>query len=138
MSETFFPGEAEWVTSHYNDVPNETVEFCGDIAGKSVLDLGCGDMVTDFGLLLKNVGKITGLDLDERNPDHLLRVVERLQRQQINPPGDYARRLTYLHYDGLNFPFADEEFDFVFFWSAFEHISDVPSPSFAVRWGREG
>ena len=27
----FIPGEAEWVTSHFHDVPRETVEFCGDI-----------------------------------------------------------------------------------------------------------
>jgi SAM-dependent methyltransferase len=60
-------------------------------------------------------------------------VIERLQRQQINPPGDYARRITYLHYDGLNFPFADEEFDFVFSWSAFEHISDVPRVLTEIR-----
>jgi ubiquinone/menaquinone biosynthesis C-methylase UbiE len=133
MSETFFPGEAEWVTSHYYDVPNQTVEFCGDIAGKSVLDVGCGDMVTDFGLMVKNVHKLTGLDLDERNPDHILRVIERLQRQQINPPGEHASRITYLHYDGLTFPFADEEFDFVFSWSAFEHIGDVPRVLAEIR-----
>jgi SAM-dependent methyltransferase len=123
----FIPGEAEWVRSHYYDVPNETVEFCGDLSGKSVLNLGCGEMLTDFGLLNQNVKQIVGLDLDDRHPDHLLGVVEKLQRNEITPPEDYAGRILYRHYDGVKFPFADGEFDLVFSWSAFEHVTDVPA-----------
>ena len=133
MSGKFIPGEVEWVTSHYYDVPNETVEFCGDIAGKSVLNLGCGEMLTDFGLLNQNVKQIVGLDLDDRHPNHLLAVVEKLQRNEITPPEDYASRIAYQHYDGVKFPFADGQFDFVFSWSAFEHVNDVPAVLAEIR-----
>jgi SAM-dependent methyltransferase len=129
----FIPGEAEWVSSHYYDVPRETVEFCGDIAGKSVLNLGCGEMLTDFGLLNMNVKQIVGLDLEDRPPDHLLAAIAKLQRNNISPPQDYASRITYQHYDGLHFPFRDSQFDFVFSWSAFEHVTDVPAVLAEVR-----
>jgi len=133
MSGKFIPGEVEWVTSHYYDVPNETVEFSGDLTGKSVLNLGCGEMLTDFGLLNLNVKQVVGLDLDDRHPDHLLGVVEKLQRNGITPSEDYAGRIAYRHYDGVKFPFADGEFDFVFSWSAFEHVSDVPAVLAEIR-----
>ncbi len=133
MSGKFIPGETEWVTSHYYDVPRETAEFCGGIAGMSMLNLGCGEMLTDFGLLNQNVKQIVGLDLDPRPPEHLNAVIEKLERHDISPPKDYAERITYQHYDGLHFPFADGQFDFVFSWSAFEHVSDVPAVLAEIR-----
>jgi SAM-dependent methyltransferase len=133
MSYAFIPGEAEWINSHYYGVPQETIEFCGDIAGKRVLNLGCGEMLADFGLLAQNVKQIIGLDIEHKHPDHLLRVIEKLQRHQIQPPEDYASRIIYQHYDGVTFPFADGEFDFIFSWSAFEHVSDVPRVLSEIR-----
>lgn len=133
MSGKFIPGEAEWVNSHYHDVPRDTVEFCGTLKGKTVLNLGCGEMLTDFGLLNQGVRHITGLDLDERPANHLETAIEKLQRHGIKPPRDYISRIEYRHYDGIKFPFEDGAFEFVFSWSAFEHVRDVPAVLGEIR-----
>src|SRR5271166_299980 len=127
MAPQFIPDEAEWVRSHYHDVPLETLEFCGDISGKTVLNLGCGELLTDFGLLGLNVKQILGLDLDEKSPDHLDTVAKKLQQHGIQPARDYRTRIAYQCYGGEKFPFDDSQFDFVFSWSAFEHVLNVPA-----------
>lgn len=133
MCDTFIPEAAAWVSSHYYDVPNETVEFCGSIAGATVLNLGCGEMLTDFGLLRHDVKKVTGLDLDNRTSDHLELVAKKLQQNGILPAADYQDRLAYRFYDGQKFPFGDGEFDFLFSWSAFEHVHNVPRVLSEIR-----
>ncbi|MGA8581385.1 MAG: hypothetical protein WB579_22035, partial [Bryobacteraceae bacterium] len=82
---TFIPSEAEWIRSHYYDVPRQTVEFCGDLSGKCMLNLGCGEMLTDFGLLAQGVAQIVGLDLHRRAPDHLEAAAEKLRKHGIVP-----------------------------------------------------
>jgi|ERR1017187_227188 SAM-dependent methyltransferase len=129
----FIPGEEEWIRSHYYDVPQQTVEFCGDIAGKCVLNLGCGEMLTDVGLLNKGVKRIVGLDLHEKPAQYLEDVVEKLRRHGIAPPDDYGSRIAYRWYGGTAFPFDDGEFDLVFSWSAFEHVHDVPAVLSEIR-----
>ncbi len=124
---TFIPSEAEWIRSHYYDVPRQTVEFCGDLSGKCMLNLGCGEMLTDFGLLAQGVAQIVGLDLHRRAPDHLEAAAEKLRKHGIVPPGDYKMRIVYRCYEGTRFPFDDGQFEFVFSWSAFEHVRDVPA-----------
>lgn len=133
MSEAFIPDASAWVRSHFFDVPNETAEFCGSIAGATVLNLGCGEMLTDFGLLRHDVKKIVGLDLDSREADHLELVANKLQHHGILPAADYRERLAYRFYDGQDFPFGDGEFDFVFSWSAFEHVHHVPRVLSEIR-----
>ncbi len=123
----FVPDQDEWIRSHYFDVPQQTVEFCGDIAGKCVLNLGCGEMLTDFGLLQRGAKQIVGLDLDEKPPRHLEVAAEKLRQHGIDPPGDYNSRIAYRRYGGTKFPFDDGQFEFIFSWSAFEHVRDVPA-----------
>jgi SAM-dependent methyltransferase len=66
-----------------------------------------------------------GLDIDD-NPDGWLeRVAAKIAAQGMDLPGDYAERLSYTCYGGTEFPFADAAFDFIFSWSAFEHIPDM-------------
>jgi SAM-dependent methyltransferase len=126
MSTRFIPAETDWIRSHYYDVPQQTAEFCGDIKGACILNLGCGEMLTDFGLLNIGVNQVIGLDLHERDPEHLRRVADKLRKSKLTIPKDYASRISYRHYDGVTFPFSDSEFDFIFSWSAFEHVRDVP------------
>lgn len=133
MTDQFIPSAAAWISSHYFDVPNEVVEFCGSIAGATILNLGCGEMLTDFGLLGKEVKSIAGLDLHERPSSHIESVAQKLRTHGIIPPDDYQSRLSYVHYGGTDFPFEDGQFDVVFSWSAFEHIHDVPSVLSEVR-----
>src|SRR5271165_3171551 len=122
----FVAEEKEWIRSHYFSVPEQIVEFCGDLRGKSILDVGCGDMLGTFGLLPLGVQQVTGLDLAGKRQVDLARVRERITQQEIKDPANYAERLRYVEYDGAHFPFEDESFDIVVSWSAFEHITDVP------------
>jgi SAM-dependent methyltransferase len=133
LASKFIPEELEWLTSHYSDVPQQTLDFCGDISGATVLNLGCGEMLTDFGLLNLNVREIVGLDLHEKSSAHLHIVAQKLRDHGIAVPQDYEDRLSYRHYDGVRFPFEDSRFDFVFSWSAFEHVNQVETVLSEIR-----
>lgn len=122
----FIPPEREWVHSHYFSVPDQIAYFCGDLRGTDVLDIGCGEMLSDFGLLRLGMQRVTGLDLIGKREIDFTGVADRLQRNGIAPCPDYASRLRFVAYDGLHFPFADESFDAIVSWSAFEHVADVP------------
>lgn len=126
MVKQFVPGEKEWIHSHYFAIPEMIAYFCGDMRGARVLDVGCGEMLANFGLLPLGVQEVTGLDLQGRWTADLPRVRDRVQDQGIEVSPRYAEVLRYVEYDGLRFPFEDQSFDIVISWSAFEHIADVP------------
>jgi len=122
----FVPEENEWLRSHFFSIPDVIASFCGDMRGNSVLDVGSGEMLADFGLLPLGVRHVTGLDLAGKGTVNLQDVYERLARHQIPVSPRYAESLRYVEYDGSHFPFDDETFDVIVSWSAFEHVWDVP------------
>lgn len=83
-------------------------------------------MIADVGLLSLDVSHITGLDVLRADRNIEEGAAQEVVRAGFPVPGDYATRLKYVPYDGSTFPFPDDSFDFVFSWSAFEHIQDVP------------
>jgi SAM-dependent methyltransferase len=129
----FVPIENTWIHSHYYYIPETVAQFCGDIRGTSVLDVGSGEMLADFGLLPLGARHISGLDLAGKRSVVLSQVCDRLTQQGIAVSPDYEERLRYIEYDGLNFPFEDEAFDIVYSWSAFEHIANVPDVLREIR-----
>jgi len=123
----FVPEMDEWVRSHYYGAVEETANFCGDIfRGNSVLNVGCGEMLTDFGLLRLGPTSITGIDISPQPPGHFEQVRSKLAASGIHVPPDADGRLRFVCYDGENFPFPDAHFKLIFSWSAFEHIENVP------------
>jgi ubiquinone/menaquinone biosynthesis C-methylase UbiE len=124
----FIPNEGSWIHSHYVAIPEMISYFCGDLRGSHVLDVGCGDMMSSFGLLPLGVGRVTGLDLagSREKEFDLAQVRDRLRRNNIAVSASYAEVLRYVEYDGLHFPFEDASFDVIVSWSAFEHIANVP------------
>jgi ubiquinone/menaquinone biosynthesis C-methylase UbiE len=123
----FIPEMDEWVASHVFTVVDDTVHFSGDIiGGAKVLNVGCGEMLTDFGFLRLNPRSITGIDVTGRPDDHLEQVAQKLRKHGIEVPENYREKISFVLYDGENFPMQDAEFDTVFSWSAFEHVADVP------------
>ena len=122
---SFIPDRDTWVRSHFIDVPRETVEFCGDISGTVTLNLGCGDMLADFGLLGQQVKRIIGLDISYRSSNFVQLAAQALRAKGFEIPESHSSRLSYCRYDGEGFPFKDGSFDFIFSWSAFEHVGSV-------------
>jgi SAM-dependent methyltransferase len=124
---SFLPSWQGWIESHINFIPRETAAFCGDLAGVEMLDIGGGDMIADIGLLTLGIKHITTLDVLERDWDIVEHAATEVRKAGFPVADDYASRLKYLTYDGARFPFPDNQFDFVYSWSAFEHIPDVPA-----------
>jgi ubiquinone/menaquinone biosynthesis C-methylase UbiE len=129
----FLPDWNHWVSSHIVYIPRETAAFCGDLSGVTMLDVGCGDMIADMGLLNLGVKHIIGIDVLVRDWDVKETAARCVREAGFDVPANYASRLTYMSYDGRAFPFPDDSFDFVFSWSAFEHIPDVPALLREVR-----
>jgi len=124
---SFLPGLQGWIESHINFIPRETSSFCGDLSGVEMLDIGGGDMIADIGLLPLGIKHITTIDVLDRGWDVVQHAAKEIRKAGFPVADDYLLRLKYLTYDGIRFPFPDNHFDFVYSWSAFEHIPDVPA-----------
>ena len=125
IDEKFIPEEAEWIRSHYIDCINQTCEFSGfDFEQAVMLDVGCGDCLTTYGFLNLPIKKLVGLDIIKEREKHLNDLPNRIANAGLEPPKEIDR-FKHVYYDGRNFPFGEETFDFVFSWSAFEHVGDV-------------
>ena len=90
-----------------------------DIAGKSVLDVGCGVGGVDIALVRDHgAASVLGIDIKQPVIDH---AVARAEREGLSD------RITYQKVTPGPFPFADERFDVVFSKDAMIHIPDKPA-----------
>lgn len=110
-----------WLESHYVEVTERITRACGRVDGKTVLDVGAGEMLTDFALAAEGA-RVTGLDLAPE--DHRVdKAFHRLLEGGFNPRTDYAERVDYKPYDGVRFPFENSSFDLVISVGVFEHVA---------------
>ncbi|NNM75074.1 class I SAM-dependent methyltransferase [Enterovirga aerilata] len=121
----FIPPLDTWVTSHYVGVPTETIEAIGSIEGKRILDVGCGDLLTAFGLLNHGAAEVVGLDIKDLPEILVDDTVKRLAASGYEDARFDRPRLTPLTFDGRHIPFDDSSFDVVFSWGVFEHVVGV-------------
>lgn len=128
QAQKFMPAEQQWVYDHFVNVVEEFTDFCGSdtnsLKQKHLLDIGCGDCITDYGMLRLPFASITGLDIVPEEAKMLPALPDRIRKAGLKPPVDVSR-FKHVHYDGVDFPFDDKSFDIVFSWSAFEHVADV-------------
>ncbi|MFP6745306.1 MAG: methyltransferase domain-containing protein [Alphaproteobacteria bacterium] len=90
-----------------------------DIAGKSVLDVGCGVGGVDIALVRNHgAASVHGIDIEQPLIDS---AVARAAREGLSD------RITYQKVTPGRFPFADESFDLVFSKDAMIHIPDKPA-----------
>jgi SAM-dependent methyltransferase len=124
---SFIPPMDDWVRSHYVDVPNQTVTAIGDLTGKRILEVGCGEPLAAFGLLNKGARQVVGLDVKVLPDSFAENTLQRIEAAGFPEARSHIGDLELRTYDGISIPFADDDFDVVFSWGVFEHVSDVKS-----------
>jgi ubiquinone/menaquinone biosynthesis C-methylase UbiE len=136
VPDAFMPGEQQWVHAHYTDVVNQFERFVLDsgyrLEGKTLLDIGSGDCLIDYGLLNLPLAHVEGLDIVAESAKDIAGLPERIANAGLTPPSDVSR-FGHTDYDGVNMPFEDQSFDIVFSWSAFEHVQEVEGVLHEVR-----
>ena len=111
---------SRWFEDHYITLPDiikSWVDSYVDLAGARVLDFGCGHGITALAMAMRFNARVLGVDVMPDPAECLPRahaglgidaLPENLELRQIEP--------------GENFR-AGEEFDLIYSWSSFEHIS---------------
>jgi SAM-dependent methyltransferase len=116
-----------WFWSHYGEAADSTIRVLADggvdLRGKRVADVGCGDGITDLALVLKAApSELVGYDLNPTDTERLLEEARRERVAEMLPAG-----LRFEVCKPTVLPAADDTFDVVMSWSAFEHVEDPPA-----------
>ena len=121
---SFLPDMDRWVHIHYVDSIDQVVAEIGDPAGKTIMDLGCGEMLMTYGLAARGAAQVVGLDVSALNPEG---AVAQLIEAGFPEAEQIKDRVSACVYDGRVMPFDDNHFDVVFSWGVMEHVADVPA-----------
>jgi ubiquinone/menaquinone biosynthesis C-methylase UbiE len=118
--------EEQWFWQHYSEAVDEIVGFCEPrgvpLAGTKVADVGSGDGIMAAGLFDRTAPAcLVGFDIVPTNRQVL---IERCRRYGVAVPPD---RLEFRQSTETQLPAPDAAYDFVYSWSAFEHISQPPA-----------
>lgn len=115
--------EQRWFWQHYRDAAGQIVNFCQAqevaLAGREIADVGCGDGIMALGLCQHARPKrLVGFDIVATNTEILL---ERARSAGVAEalPAELEFRAS----EPVRLPAEDDAFDFVYSWSAFEHIA---------------
>lgn len=113
-----------WFAEHYIDAADQVIEFLGgdnlSLTGKDVADVGCGDGIIDLGVAQKAEPRaMVGFDIVPTDPAWLLR-----RAREEGVAEELPAALEFRTCDPLTLPADDSSFDFVFTWSAFEHVEE--------------
>jgi ubiquinone/menaquinone biosynthesis C-methylase UbiE len=92
-------GGNAWGTAQ---VPESQLQILGEVAGKDVLELGCGAAQWSISLALRGA-RMVGLDLSQRQLEHARRL---MAEAEVDFP--------LVHASAENVPFPDASFDIVF------------------------
>lgn len=114
--------ESRWFWDHYEVAAKEIVDFCrGDgvtLDGLEIADVGCGDGIMALGLCHRARPKaLIGFDVVPTNAE-LLVASASVEGVAESLPAE----LSFQASTPTEIPAADDSFDFVYSWSAFEHI----------------
>lgn len=116
-------GHDDWFFKHFDHAARVIVHLMlqnDERLGGRILDVGCGDGMTDLGVFLRcRPEEFVGIDPSRRY--ELLPEVA--QRNHL--PGDWADdpRLRFEPHDGNAIPYDDDHFDVVLSWGSLEHIA---------------
>jgi ubiquinone/menaquinone biosynthesis C-methylase UbiE len=113
-----------WFWEHYEQAALEIIDFLGQagvaLRDKVVADIGTGDGIMALGVAHHaKPARLVGFDINRTDVEHLVRRAREEGVTQILPP-----QLSFVESAPERLPAADEEFDIVFTWSAFEHVKN--------------
>lgn len=115
-------GHADWFFRHFDHAATTVVSYLlGDspLLRKRVLDIGCGDGITDLGIALRTGSeKFVGVD-PFRGYERLPQIVaDNHLPPDVVPPG-----LGFRPEDANFLPFEDDSFEVVVSWGSLEHMA---------------
>jgi SAM-dependent methyltransferase len=114
-----------WWEAHYGDAADRVISFCADdgvaLAGRRVLDLGCGDGIISLGLAHRSgAAEVLGVDLQPTDEAHL---ADMATAHGVEPT---APNLRFAVSGPEEIPVPDGSVDTVTAWSVLEHVPDFP------------
>lgn len=114
----------KWFRARYEDGASQVIDFLGDaelsMTGFSVADIGSGDGVMALGIAKRAMPKkLVGFDINRTDTEALLRLAKLEGVAEELPPC-----LEFHSSEPRHIPADDGSFDFVYTWSAFEHVVD--------------
>ena len=98
------------IVSDFTGRPS-TLEMCGDIEGKNVLDLGCGEGYCSRILVTKKPAKITGVDISE---EMIKRALERESSEKLG--------ISYFCEDAAKYEFEKNTYDLILGMFIFNYV----------------
>ncbi len=118
------PSGLEWFCEKYNDATKEIVGFCEScdirLADRDIADFGCGEGSMALGLHRRVAPRrLVGFDL---KPVDVQQLSGNAKAVGVNP--ELPLSLEFRQCTASTIPAEHAEFDFVYSWSAFEHVSD--------------
>ncbi len=116
--------ESQWFWDHYDTAVAKIMGFCEtagvSLADREIADVGCGEGLMALGLCRRaHPRRLVGFDINPVDADHLL-ARARGERAVNSLPAE----LEFQQSMPTGIPSPDDAFDFVYSWSAFEHIED--------------
>jgi SAM-dependent methyltransferase len=116
--------DSQWFWDHYEFAAGEIASFveAGGVTlqGREVADIGCGDGIMALGLCHRtHPRRLVGFDVVPTGPEQLLARARAEGAADELPAG-----LEFRTSGPTSTPAGDDEFDFVYSWSAFEHIAE--------------
>lgn len=127
LENKFYQQKDSWFNSHFEYVVEQISKFISDadFKNKRVIDIGCGDGITDLSLVLKKeIKELVAFDYRSVDKRKLLKQAKENGVSLENLPP----QLIFITADARDLPFKSNSFDLIISWSAFEHIPKYFEP----------